>query len=504
MVEGVKIGLEIHGYLNMQKTGQKLFCRCRIDESQTDAPNTNICARCTGQPGSKPNLPNEEAVQKIIACALMLGCKVNPQLHWQRKHYSYPDSPNNYQRTMSGSYAVPVAQGGTFLGVRITECHLEEDPARYDVKTGSIDYNRCGYPLIEIVTDPDFHTSEEVREWLRLLMRELCTSKVRGLYKNMGIKCDVNVSIKGHPRVEIKNVNSRASIVSAIEHELVRQQALVAKGEAPDFMQTRGWDDAAQSTWFMRRKETATQYMFIPEPDLPAVMADEKYKNQIEASLPLPFEKRKEDAKRRGLSEEQALEIASELELWMLFKELNKKGHDATVTYGIINRLIGESKKTLSDKENRSSHRLDPNTATMGHEGALLVHMEAKVEKVLSLIDTHFDAVVDEFHTLIGAYEQKKIHNQHLKEFLSGFVYELNNGETIKGASPFISNNEFCADAGELDAWVKEAVAENPAQVEQIREGNSKLVHFLVGQVMKKAKGKADPAAAKQKIERAL
>lgn len=471
MTQGVMIGLEIHGYLCMDETKQKLFCKCKIDEDQVDTANTNICPRCTGQPGSKPNTPNEEAVKKIIACSLMLGCRINHNLMFQRKHYSYPDSPNNYQKTMSGSYATPVGEEGEFLGIRITECHLEEDPARFDLKTHTVDYNRCGYPLIEIVTEPDFKNSDEVRVWLRRLMTTL--SYIKGVYANMGIKCDVNVSSPGHPRVEVKNVNSRSAICEAIEYEIKRQQKLVEKGEAPDYMQTRGWNDAEKNTRFMRKKETATQYMFIPEPDLPVVKVDDNYIKAIEDSLPMRPEEKVKLYMEKGLTEDQAIEMADEIVFSEMFDEFIKN-HDAKLSLDVLNRF----------------------------KGAL-----GEVEYDFSQITDYqfFDNVKPELKNICDAYSEKKLHNQNVRDYARLIAKEINDGNDILAtSSKFIDENALSTDTSEIDSWVKEAIDENPTQVEQIKSGNDKLVNFLVGQVMKKSKGKANPGDIKSKLEEAL
>src|SRR3989344_3995941 len=227
------IGLEIHVYV---KTDKKLFCTCPIQEAD---PNTTICPICTAQPGAKPMLPSKDAIEKVLKTAAMLDCKINPALVWQRKHYDWPDLPKGYQNTMSGSYAVPVGEHGNFLGIKIRECHLEEDPARWDPETGCIDYNRSGYPLIEIVTEPDFTSADHVKDWLKKLMTTL--SYVNAVNRTMGVKCDVNVSIPpAYTRVEIKNVNSFNSIVQAIRYEAQRQQKELVQ------QHTRQWNDAAQ------------------------------------------------------------------------------------------------------------------------------------------------------------------------------------------------------------------------------------------------------------------
>ena len=245
-----KIGLEVHGYLNVQNR-EKLFCRCAI--AHEAEPNTHICPVCTAQPGCKPMTANAEAVEKILAIALMLDCTVNKKLLFQRKHYSWPDLPSGYQRTMSGSYATPVGEHGKFLDIGITEVHLEEDPARWDPETGCVDYNRSGFPLVEIVTDPEFTNPEQVRDWLKALVKTL--AYIKAIDADAGIKADVNISIgPKFERVEVKNVNSFSSIVAAIQYEFKRQGEEVAAGK-PIPMQTRAWSDATGENEVMRSKK---------------------------------------------------------------------------------------------------------------------------------------------------------------------------------------------------------------------------------------------------------
>src|SRR3989338_5428058 len=222
-----KIGLEIHGYI---QTNEKLFCNCKaIHGAKVTSPNTNICPICTAQPGSKPMLPNSVALNKIIGIALILNCKVNNNLNFQRKHYSWPDLPKGYQNTISGAHAIPNAQDGKFLGIKIKECHLEEDPAAWNPKTGQIDYNRSGSPLIEIVTEPEFNSSEQITDWLKQLKANL--SYIKAIDKSAGLKADVNISLpeKNGVRIEIKNVNSIKNIQKAVEYEIQRQSRDVPK-----------------------------------------------------------------------------------------------------------------------------------------------------------------------------------------------------------------------------------------------------------------------------------
>ncbi|MEK6871991.1 MAG: Asp-tRNA(Asn)/Glu-tRNA(Gln) amidotransferase GatCAB subunit B, partial [Nanoarchaeota archaeon] len=257
----VLIGLEIHGYL---ETKEKLFCRCKnFHDMKKIAPNTNICPVCTGQPGAKPMLPNKSALDKALQIGLLLGCTPNviengKQLIFQRKHYRWPDMPYGYQKTISGAHSIPVTENGLFEAVRIREVHLEEDPAAWNPERGFIDYNRAGVPLIEIVTEPDFHDAIEVGEWLKNLV--LTLSYIKVLNKDAGIKADVNVNINGvSERTEIKNVNSVSEIMRAINAEIERHT-----NEKPSLRETRRWNSLKGKTELMRSKEELADYRFIP------------------------------------------------------------------------------------------------------------------------------------------------------------------------------------------------------------------------------------------------
>src|SRR3989344_6356111 len=183
MTNKLKIGLEIHGYL---VTKEKLFCNCPNQHKTAEMSNKYICPICTGQPGNKPMLPNSEAIKKSLQIALILNCNIPPTLKFWRKHYNWPDLPKGYQNTMSGTYSQFLGTKGEFEGIGIREVHLEEDPAAWNPETGTIDYNRSGAPLVEIVTEPDFKSSEQVETWLKKLV--LTLSYIRALDKDSGIK----------------------------------------------------------------------------------------------------------------------------------------------------------------------------------------------------------------------------------------------------------------------------------------------------------------------------
>ncbi len=437
------IGLEIHGYLRMNETERKLFCNCSIFDSE---PNSNTCPICTGQPGSKPLLPNREAIRKIIACGLMLGCKINNDLLWQRKHYSWPDLPNGYQKTMSGAYAVPVGVNGEFNGIGIEEVHLEEDPARWDPVTGNVDYNRCGFPLIEIVTKPEFKSSEEVRDWVKKLLTTL--GYVNAINPDAGIKCDVNVSVSPKfLRTEVKNVNSITAIQKSIEYELHRQ-----KSEPNTAMQTRAWDDATETTKFMRKKESQTEYMFIPEPDLPIVEVNEKFIKEIKKGLPeRPGEKIRRFTE-MGVDKIDAEILSKELELAELFEKVAKEIAPDTAAKWLrreLLRVLNYNDKTLKDVEIDENHIIE-----------LLKMVENKE---------------------ITENVAKKIIEKLMEKSFSPREYVKKEG--LGSVS----------DDKELRRICEEVAKENPNAVNDYKKGEEKSFNFLVGQIMRKTKGKAVP-----------
>ncbi|MBD3259221.1 Asp-tRNA(Asn)/Glu-tRNA(Gln) amidotransferase subunit GatB, partial [Candidatus Woesearchaeota archaeon] len=441
-----KIGLEIHGYLMMNETKKKLFCNCEISTSDA-LPNTNICPICTGQPGNKPQLPNEEAVRKIVACALLLGCKVNYDLLFQRKHYNYPDLPNGYQKTMSGAYGMPVGQNGEFLGIRINEVHLEEDPARYDPITGRVDYNRCGYPLIEIVTEPDFTSPDQVRGWLKNLMTAL--GYVNAIDKEAGIKSDVNVSISPEfIRAEIKNVNSVKSIVKAIEYEIERQQEEPVKK-----METRAWIDDKGATKLMRTKETVSEYMFIPEPDLPFVKIDDDFIRGMEDGLPERPQAKIKRFIELGVPKVDAEIIASEIDLAHLFEKIVKEIDPVLAAKWLrreLKRVLHYNDKTLAEIKLDEKHLIE----------------------------------------LLKLIEEKKITDTTAQRLLEKLIRE--------SFSPrkYVEEQNLGAvgDEKDLKKYCKEAIKENQKAVEDYRKGEEKALNFLCGYVMRKTRGKADPA----------
>src|SRR3989338_5535824 len=294
------IGLEIHAEL---RTKTKMFCNSKND-SDEKSPNTNICPVCTGHPGTLPVI-NEEAVRLVQRVGLALGGEAQKQSRFDRKNYFYPDLPKGYQISQ---YQHPLVLGGELRGIRITRVHLEEDTARslHDATANSslVDFNRSGVPLMELVTEPDITSAQQASsfaEELQLILQYLGASDAN--MEKGQMRCEANVSIRSNTKrmetgalgvkVEIKNLNSFRAVEQAIEYEIKRQSELLERGE--DVVQeTRGWDENRCTTFSQRSKESAHDYRYFPEPDLPPLEFSNEYVEKLRVTIPeLPEQKRK-------------------------------------------------------------------------------------------------------------------------------------------------------------------------------------------------------------------
>lgn len=453
----VLIGLEIHGYLVVENK-KKLFCNCSLEEAE---PNTNICPICTGQPGAKPMLPNKQAVDKVLAIALMLGCKINNKLVFQRKHYDWPDLPKGFQITMSGSYALPVGVNGNFLGVGIQQVHLEEDPARWNPNTGEVDYNRSGYPLVEIVTNPDLKTPEQVGDWLRKLWTTM--GYIRAIDRKAGIKCDVNVNIEGHPRVEVKNVNSFSAIVDVVKYEVERQKNVLKDGKALTLSQeTRAWTDG--KTFFMRSKEQAEDYRFIPEPDLPAIDISRDWINSIASKLPEKPEQKLEKLLSKGVNKIDAEIISSDIILANMWEFLTIKGLNPVRSANWIRHKV---LRVLNEK---------------------------------GLYPESFKGSNKELLKLVRLAEKGFINDRTALSLLSKLVVEDFDVES------FVNQQGLAAVKDEtfIKQLCEQALNQESKAVRDYLSGVGKAIHYLKGKVMKLSKGKADPNVVEKALRELL
>lgn len=443
------IGLEIHTYL---VSAEKLFCTCKASRERGLEPNILICPICTGQPGAKPLNPNGEALQKAIQIALMLDCRVSERTRWMRKHYSWPDMPKGYQTTMSGAHATPLGVDGEFEGIRVMSMHLEEDPASWDPASGCVDYNRSGLPLVEIVTAPAFHFAEEVVVWLSKLVHALSYLKVADT--NAGIKVDVNVNIPGKSeRVEIKNINSLDAIKSAIEYELERQE------REGSIRETRRFDESKGVTISMRSKEAHDDYRFIVDPDLLDVVISPSTVAHLKRTLPeLPSVKLEKLITQYKIDEGNAAILAKHFDIVEFFERVAGKidAHFALpwVTIELL-RVLNWNKTTL-DKVNIQ---------------------------------------VDHFVMLLALVKEKKITELQAKKILNEFIPRSFDPSQTQGKID---------EPRELEVIIKKIIATHKAIAAAVRNGDSKGINFLMGEIMKATERRADYKVARQILEKLL
>ncbi|XP_024030745.1 glutamyl-tRNA(Gln) amidotransferase subunit B, chloroplastic/mitochondrial [Morus notabilis] len=462
------IGIETHVQLSTQT---KAFCSCAY--SYGAPPNSGICPVCMGLPGALPVL-NSKVIEFAIKVGLALNCKLFLNSKFDRKQYFYPDLPKGYQISQfdvpiaSGGYIdidLPVEFGGGHRRFGITRVHMEEDAGKLiHSESGSyseVDLNRAGVPLLEIVSEPDMRTGIEAAEYaaeLQRLVRYLGVSN--GNMQEGSLRCDVNVSIrpvgqsKFGTKVEIKNVNSFSSVSRAIDFEISRQALLYSQGQADEIVQeTRQWEEGAQKTVEMRKKEGLADYRYFPEPDLPGVTLTQEYVDNIRSSLPELPEMKRRRYENMGLSMQDVLFLAHDMDVAEFF--------DATIANGAEVKLTANW--IMSDI-----------AAYLKNEKLTISEVKLTPQELSELIAS-----------IKGGTISGKIGKQILFELLE-------KGGTVKG---IIKENNLVqiADPVEIEKMVDKVLSENPKQLEQYCGGKTKLQGFFTGQVMKLSKGKANP-----------
>ncbi len=438
----MKCGLEIHVQLD---TKSKLFCNCPTNY-QDAPPNTNICPVCLNQPGAKPHPPNRRALEGALRIALMLDCSINPEIsYFMRKHYNYPDLPSGYQRT-----SIPLGLDGELNGVRIREVHIEEDPGQYRPDRGTVDFNRSGIPLIEIVTEPDMRSPEEARSFLRELIRVL---EYSGCARGEGtMRADVNISLEGGRRVEIKNINSIKGAYRALKFEMVRQKNLLKRGVEVK-QETRAFLESQMITVSIRMKEEAEDYRYIPDPDLPPMKFEGEMVDEIKENIPeAPHLKVKRFMEEYGLREEDARVITSELELADAFEE------------------VAES--------------FDPEAAALW--------MRDELKRVLYYNRMTFaesGITASDILELLNMMKNKEITSKAGKKIMEEMPVSDRSPREIAEDLGLIG----IVDESEVVSAVEQAIKENPQAVKDYHDGKEAAINFLVGQVMRITRGKAEP-----------
>jgi len=455
------IGLEIHVQM---KTDTKMFCSCKVEFGAE--PNTNVCPVCLGMPGALPVI-NKKAVEYGIRAGLALNCKIHNLSVFARKHYFYPDLPKGYQISQ---YELPLAtdgyldielSNGTTKRVRIRRLHLEEDAGKniHEGKKTFVDLNRAGTPLMEIVTEPDINSPEEARvflETLRNVMRYIGVSDA-DMEKGQ-LRCDINVSIrpKGSDklgtRVEIKNVNSFRFVQKALEYEIERQIKVKEKG-GEVVQETRTFDPSTGKTYSMRTKEEAEDYRYFPDPDLLPLKVSDEWINRVRETMPELPHQRFLRYINLGLDKKVAKPLVDHKEYGDYFEEVLKLYNEPkTVANWVLNDLLGN----LRDFE--IPWKKNPVTPK-------------KLAELLKLIKDGTISV--------------KIAKGVLKEMI----------QTGKTAKELVEEKGLkqITDEGAIKQIVEEVLKENPDAVQKYKSGQTKVIGFLVGQVMRKTKGKANP-----------
>ncbi|HYN22295.1 MAG TPA: Asp-tRNA(Asn)/Glu-tRNA(Gln) amidotransferase subunit GatB [Thermoanaerobaculia bacterium] len=474
------IGLEVHVQL---LTESKMFCRC--PNRFGAAPNTLVCPVCLGYPGTLPVM-NRQAIDRAARLALALGCQLLRRSIFARKNYFYPDLPKGYQISQ---YDRPLAEGGLLpltqhdKRVRIERLHLEEDAGKllHEAPGGGalpgqslVDYNRCGVPLVEIVSRPDMSAPAEAADYLQTLHQLLLyTGTSTGNMEEGSLRCDANVSVRRRgetelgTKAEVKNLNSFRNVARAIEHEIGRQTGLVEAGERV-VQETRSFDADTGTTRLLRSKEEAHDYRYFPEPDLPVLVLSEERLKSIRGSLPeLPWERRARFMSQHGLSPADAGVLTSSRELAEYY-EAAAAALPASPK-AVANWVMGEVLRVAKER------KLEP--------GSLESVMPAK-----------------RLAALVGMMDAGRISSSAAKEI---FAAILESGEEPEAAVERLGLGQV-SDASQIERWIDEVVGANPAQVAQVREGKAQVLGFLMGQVMKRSGGRADPKQVQQLLRQAL
>lgn len=474
------IGLEIHAELLTQS---KMFCGCPVVDLTQAPPNSAVCPVCSGMPGTLP-VVNRQAVELALRVALALQCQVAPISLFARKNYFYPDLPKGYQISQ---YEYPLAQHGKLpiliAGnerlIRIRRVHLEEDTGKLThVNTerenySLVDLNRAGVPLLEIVTEPDIHTLEELRafaEGMRHLLRILGVNS--GDMEKGVIRFEANVSLRPvgseelGTRVEIKNLNSFRALIRATAYQIEQQMAVLQRGGAVA-QETLGWDDANEVTFSQRGKEEAHDYRYFPEPDLPPLVIEDAWLDRVATSLPeLPVNRLKRFQTQYGLNAEEAALLLEEYAVADYFEETVKAAS------GVAPRMIaGWITGELFAWLNQSGEPIE----------------QIKVSPI-------------EFAELLQLITQGEINLTTAKMVLGEM---LRSGYT---AGQIVAERGLkqISDADQIARWVAQVLAENPQELQSYLGGKETLVHWFLGQVMRLAGGRADPQRVRQELEKQL
>lgn len=474
------IGLEVHVQI---KTRSKMFTR--VPTGFGEPPNTLTDPVVLGLPGALPVM-NREAVDKIIMTGLMFGCDIAPVCKWDRKNYFYPDSPKNYQISQ---YDQPICRHGqveielpgssrNVMGahrqVRLTRIHLEEDVGKLNhfANDSLVDYNRAGTPLMEIVTEPDMHTADEVFAFLTVMRHAMVAAGISDCDMEKGqMRCDANISVRRVGRselgtkVELKNLNSISGVRNGVDYEIKRQIQAVRRGETIP-QETRRFDMEANISTPMRTKEMAHDYRYLPDPDLMPVKVDESWLERLRAAVPeYPFDKQRRFFEQYDLPYTITSVLVPDRELsdWFERAVLGRRTHAQAIGNWIVNDLLRE----------------------LAAAGQAIADCQMQPEHIAGLVDAVESGVI----------------SSSIARDVFGEMFR-----TGEDAATIIERQGLkqSTDAGELERWCEEAIAAKPQSAADFRGGNEKAINALKGLVMKASQGKANPRLIDEILRRQL
>ncbi|MFW5436050.1 Asp-tRNA(Asn)/Glu-tRNA(Gln) amidotransferase subunit GatB [Paenibacillus apiarius] len=468
------VGLEVHVELH---TNSKIFCGCSTEFGAP--PNTHTCPICLGHPGVLPVL-NRQAVEFAMKAAMALNCEIASVSKFDRKNYFYPDSPKAYQISQ---YDKPIGENGWIdievngetKRIGINRLHLEEDAGKLTHVDGGyaslVDFNRVGTPLVEIVSEPELSSPEEAKAYLEKLKAIMQYCDVSDVKMEEGsLRCDANISLRPHgqkelgTKAELKNMNSFRGVQRGLEYEEERQADILDDGGAV-VQETRRWDEAQGRTLSMRSKEEAHDYRYFPDPDLVTLHIDDEWKERVRASIPeLPDARKARYTAEYGLSGYDAEGITSSKKLADLFEESLQYTKDAKA---VANWIMGDLLGYLN------GNGIEIDAVKLSSQG---------------------------LGEMIGLIEKGTISSKIAKTVFKEMLESGKSPQVIVEEKGLVQ----ISDEGAIKAIVEQMIAKNPQSVEDYRAGKEKAIGFLVGQVMKETKGKANPGLVNQLLVECL
>lgn len=490
------IGMEVHVEL---KTHSKMFCSCKNSLGHEKKPNIHICPVCTAQPGTLP-VPNEKAIEAVQLAGLALNCELNLKSKFDRKNYFYPDIPKGYQisqfdQPLCGLGHMDIQATNdkgqmTSKTIGITRIHLEEDTGKLVHPEGAdhtlVDFNRAGVPLMELVTEPDIENGEQARIFctkLQQICRYFGISDADMEKGNM--RCEVNLSLHkadeeklSGTKVEVKNINSFRFVEKAINYEIERQTELLENGEKI-VQETRGWDSVKNVTVSQRKKESAHDYRYFPEPDIPPMEFSEQYVEELKLKLPeLPDAKEKRFAEEYSLNAQDISVLTAENDLAEYFE-----------------RVIGEIKEKISSHEIEAGEEKSIKLATNYLISEVRKHLAENNHDIRDIKITP-----ENYAELIGIVADGKINSSAAQTVLKEMYHTGGDPSQIIEEKNLGQVN----DTGELEKTVDAVLAANEQSVADFKAGKENALKFLMGQVMKQSGGKANPQVVMEMLKQKL